>query len=96
MIQKIIIKSTAVETRSGTSKKNGNAYEMREQTAYLDTGHDFPDRFKLMLERDQQPHPAGEYYAENALVVGEYSSLDVARRIVLKPYPVRPAAPAAK
>ena len=93
-MQKIIVKSATFETRKGTSKKSGAAYEMREQTAYIDTGHDFPDRFKLMLDRDQAPYQPGEYVIEQPLVVGDFDSLAVARHIKLTP--LRPAAPAAK
>ena len=87
MTQRVSIKSTAVEVRTGVGKKSGAAYEMREQTAYLDTGHDFPDRFKLQLDKGQQPYPVGEYYIANPLVDGEFSTLAVARHLQQKLLP---------
>jgi hypothetical protein len=91
--QKVTITSAAVKVKTGTGKRSGQPYEMREQEAYIDTGHAFPDRFVLTLERDQQPHPPGEYTIAEGFSVGEYGRLEVSRHMRLIPIPR--AAPAA-
>ena len=91
MPQKIIIKSTSVEVKKGDSKRTGKPYEMHEQTAWLATGRDFPERCILSLDRDQKPYQPGEYYIDAPLAVGDFSALTVARHFVLKPWPTTPA-----
>jgi hypothetical protein len=51
--------SSDIEEFSGT--KNGNAYNIRKQEAYLHSGHGYPDRFDMMLGKEQPPYKPGFY-----------------------------------
>jgi len=75
---KIMIDSTDVKTKSGTSKA-GSAYSIREQEAYVDTGKRFPEAIKLSLEKDQAPHAVGEYTIDldKSCYVGRFGGLEL-------------------
>ena len=95
---KIMIDSTDVKTKNGTSK-SGAPYSIREQEAYLDTGKRFPEAIKLNLERDQQPHPVGEYSIDidRSVYVGRFGGLELSSSPVLVLFSTSvPAASAAR
>jgi hypothetical protein len=84
MTQKIEILSATVNTKKGTSAKTGKPYEMRDQDAALhDTGAKYPRECKWPLARDQQPYAPGVYVVGNALAVGDFGRLQLARDLVL-------------
>lgn len=62
---KIEVKTTEVQTKSGTSAKSGKPYSIREQEAWAYTTdregkpHPYPQRIRLTLGDDQQPYPVG-------------------------------------
>lgn len=88
---KIEVKSADVNVKSGTSKKSGKPYSIREQVAYLHVqGEAYPQRCVLQLEDDQQPYAPGVYDTANELYVGDFGRLSVSRRMTLQP--VRKAA----
>ncbi len=66
MIRITIAQATA-ETIPYTSKKDGSAQTLRKQTGYAHTvDRDgaaalYPEKFGFLLNRDEQPHPAGDY-----------------------------------
>jgi len=88
---KIEVKSSEVNVKSGTSKKSGKPYTIREQPAYLHVaGEAYPQRCVLQLEDDQQPYAPGMYETADELYVGDFGRLAVSRRMTL--HPVRKAA----
>lgn len=59
---KIEITSQEVRVRSGTSKKSGNQYSLREQEAYLHKpGQQYPHPIKITLDDNQPAYPVGVY-----------------------------------
>jgi hypothetical protein len=56
----IEVVSTHVETRSGTSKQ-GRAYTINEQEAYLHNGNAYPVKIKINLENGQPAYQPGNY-----------------------------------
>ena len=66
MIRITIAQATA-ETIPYTSKKDGSQQSIRKQTAYAHTvDRDgaaalYPEKFGFLLNRDEQPHAAGDY-----------------------------------
>lgn len=75
-----------LQTKSGTSKRTGNDYNMRWQTAYAFLGGRFPEKFDLMLGDDQQPYPPGVYYRDEVASSRiEDHRLDSAFRVTLVP-----------
>lgn len=75
---RVEVVSGAVEIRKGTSKKTGEAYEMRQQEAYLHNGHAYPDRFPLDVPKDSDrnflaPYAPGFYtLTPDSVGVGDY------------------------
>lgn len=57
---RVIVKSENVVAKQGTSKA-GKPYSIREQSAALDTGSDFPIPFRLSLDKDQPAYKPGLY-----------------------------------
>lgn len=81
---KIEVKSSEVNVKSGTSKKSGKPYSIREQVAYLHVqGEAYPQRCVLQLEDEQQPYAPGVYETANELYVGDFGRLAVSRRMTL-------------
>ena len=64
---RIVITSPEIREMKGLAKATGNPYHMRFQTAHGYTVDqdgaegEFPDKFELMLEKDQIPYPRGKY-----------------------------------
>lgn len=58
--------------------------QFNEQSAAIEAGEDFPRPFKFNLEENQKPYPPGRYVLDSAsLMVGDFDSLKVGRRISL-------------
>jgi hypothetical protein len=55
------IQSEEVITKSGTAKKSGKPYAIREQTIMLTMGNGEVRRFSLTLDDNAQPLPKGNY-----------------------------------
>jgi len=64
---RITIAQGTCETIPYTSKKDGSLQQLRKQTAYAHVVDQegaaalYPEKFGFLLNRDQQPFPAGEY-----------------------------------
>lgn len=90
----IAITSPEFRQMKGISK-TGNAYDMRFQNAFAFTVDangvlsEFPDRFEIILDKDQPPYQRGKYHlADSSLAVGREGRLEVRPRLI----PVVPAA----
>lgn len=72
---KVIIESTAVTVKAGTSPRTGKDYSIREQRAFLH-GERIRGEIKLNLEGDQPPYPVGEYGfdLEKSVYIGRFQS----------------------
>lgn len=75
---KVVIESTELAKRSGTSKA-GNAYEIFEQRALLfRTGEKYPDKFKVNVPSSNAAYPPGEYaLCESSFSVSRFGGLEV-------------------
>jgi len=89
---KVTITNSPVEVIRYTSKRDGSAQELRKQTGYLHTvGTDgtpspFPDKFGFLLNRDEAPHPPGEYTLHpSALTVDREGRLSCLPRLTPAP-----------
>lgn len=93
-MSKIIIRTAVAHPRQIRGKNNGPTFNFNEQNAaILKEGEDFPHPFKIRLDDGQPPYPAGEYTVDaSSFVVGQYSDLQMGRRIVLVPVPTVTAA----
>lgn len=81
---KIEIKSNDVNVKSGTAKRTGRPYTIREQVGYLHVqGEAYPQRCVLNLEEGQEPYAPGVYETSGELCVGDFSRLAVSRRMQL-------------
>ena len=90
---KIEIKSNDVGVKSGTSKRTGKPYSIREQVGYLhQDGEAYPVRCVLNLEDGQEPYAPGVYETANELYVGDFGRLAVSRSMRLVPASARKAA----
>ena len=64
---RIVITSPEIREMQGLAKVSGKPYHMRFQNAHAYTVDkdgaegEFPDKFELMLEKDQIPYPRGKY-----------------------------------
>jgi len=94
---KITVAQTAVRELSGVAKTSGKPYSMRIQSAYAFTvdkdGNPvpFPEKFEVILDKDAQPYPVGEYtLAPSALYVDRTGNLACSPR--LTPIKARAAA----
>lgn len=83
----IIIKSGTSVPRA-VKRKDGTQVIFNEQRAAIETGEDFPIPFTINLQDGQLPYPPGRYLLDPAcLVVGEFDTLRIGRRIELVPLP---------
>lgn len=81
----IIIKSGNAVPRA-VKRKDGTQVIFNEQKAAIETGEDFPAPFTINLQDGQTPYPPGRYLLDPAcLVVGDFGSLKIGRRIELVP-----------
>lgn len=79
------VKSADVITKSGTSKKTGQGYSIREQEMYADLGLAYPVRIVLGLGKEQAPFAAGRYVLDKTCFrVNNFGGLEVDLR-KLKP-----------
>lgn len=62
------VKSTEVETKSGTGKKSGKAYSIREQTAMLAFPSGEIRRHNLTLDDSAEPLAPGNYEPKGSAV----------------------------
>lgn len=90
---KIEIKSNDVNVKSGTSRRTGKAYSIREQVGYLhQDGEAYPVRCVLQLDDDQQGYAPGLYETSNELTVGDFGRLSASRNMRLVPVAARKVA----
>lgn len=81
---RIIVTSTEVTLKSGTSNKTGKPYTMRSQHASLD-GPRFRMPVELTLGDQQVPHAPGVYAIDfdSSIAVGRFGSLGFERSLTL-------------
>lgn len=86
---KIQVESVSVELKQGVSAKNGKAYSIREQEAWMfGVGRDgkpqpHPQRIKITLDDEQQsPYPLGTYTLDPAsLYVDRFGQIAIRARL---------------
>lgn len=95
---KIEVKSTEVRTVSGTSKKTGKGYTIRDQEAYAHTldkdgkPRPYPERISLQLEQDQPAFEVGTYAISPASIyVGDFGRLMLGRPVLVKQSAIKAA-----
>lgn len=86
---KIVITSPDIREMQGVGKTSGKPYHMRFQTAHAFTVakdnvvSEFPDKFEIVLEKDDAPYARGSYtLSPSALFVSRDGRLEVAPRLV--------------
>jgi len=87
---KIVVSSPSIVERKGLAKVSGKEYHLRIQTAYAftvdaETGAvaDFPDKFEILLDKDQAPYAKGSYsLSPSALFVSREGRLDLRPRLI--------------
>lgn len=88
---RILVKSETVQTRSGNAK-NGKPYNIRTQSAALDTGADFPAPIRVTLDHDQPAYKPGAYtLSGDSYQAGQYGDIEVSRFARLVPIPAAKA-----
>ncbi|WP_392564095.1 single-stranded DNA-binding protein (plasmid) [Orbus wheelerorum] len=67
--------------------KEGREWIIREQIAYLNTGKRYPLEFKVIIDKDNSPYPAGNYLLSScSFGSGDFNSLRFdTRNLVLIP-----------
>jgi len=85
---KIEVKSDEIAVKQGTSKRTGNAYQMREQSAwafFLDRNGNpqpYPQQVRLMLDDGQFPYPPGTYtLSPESLYADRYDQISIRARL---------------
>lgn len=93
----IEITSTDIEEFKGVSKKTGNDYHIRNQTAYFFSGGaKYPTPMKLTLNDGQSAYAPGKYHlADNSISVDRNGRLSL-YNLALVPVPAAAAASPAK
>jgi len=89
-MSKIIVSSSAIVERKGVGKISGKEYHLRIQTAHIyavdpETGAvgDFPDKFEILLDKDQAPYARGSYtLSPSAVFVSREGRLDIRPRLM--------------
>ena len=97
---RIVITSPEFREMKGIGKTSGKPYEMRFQTAHAFTVDkdgvvaEFPDKFEIILDKDQPPYPRGNYQLQpSSLYVSRDGRIECSPRLA----PIAaPAAPASK
>jgi len=78
------IKSADFETKTGTSKRSGQAYSIREQIGYAVLGDEIR-RVRISLNRDQPVYAPGDYQLlPQSFTTDRFDALALGR-LVLKP-----------
>lgn len=81
----IEVVSTHVETRSGTSKQ-GRAYTINEQEAYLHNGNAYPVKIKINLENGQPAYQPGNYNLHpSSFYADRYNSIAIRPLLIPRP-----------
>lgn len=85
---KIVITSPDVREMKGIGKTSGKPYEMRFQTAHAFTVDkegvvsEFPDKFEIILEKDQPAYPRGSYQLQpSSLYVSRDGRIECSPRL---------------
>ena len=85
MLKIEILVGTATK-KSGTSAKNGKAYEIVEQEGWAHVSDQngnpapYPSRISIQLENGQPPYLPGSYtLADGSFFVGDFSRLSIGR-----------------
>lgn len=86
---KIAITSPEIVERKGVGKASGKDYHLRIQTAHAFTVaadgvvSEFPDKFEILLDKDQPPYARGSYtLSPSALFVSRDGRMDVRPRLI--------------
>jgi len=86
---KIAITTSDIREMKGVGKASGKPYHMRIQTAHAFTVSpdgvlaEFPDKFEISLEANEQPYPRGNYMlSPSAVYVNREGRMDVRPRLV--------------
>jgi hypothetical protein len=86
---RIEVQNATVETRKGTIKngdRSGQAYEIRQQEAWVHNGRAYPQRVVLSLAPDHAGYAAGFYtVAAESFIPGDFDKLELARYLTLTP-----------
>lgn len=84
---RVMIDSTDVKTRSGTSAR-GKDYTLRTQECYFDMDKRYPVEGKVRLAEGQQPWAVGEYTVDltKSCYVDKYGSLSMSEELHLVPF----------
>lgn len=85
---KIVVSSPDIVERKGVAKVSGKDYHLRIQTAHAFTiGLDgviapFPDKFEILLDKDQLPYAAGVYQlSPSAVFVSREGRMEIRPRL---------------
>lgn len=86
---KVTVSSAQLVERSGTAKVSGKDYHLRIQTAYAHTvtpegvQAPFPDKFEILLDKDQVPYAPGNYQlSPSAVFVGREGRMEIRPRLL--------------
>ena len=89
---KIVVSSPVIVERKGIAKASGNEYHLRIQTAHAYTVDEhgticeFPDRFEILLDKEQAPYPRGSYMlSPSAVFVSREGRMEVRPRLTAFP-----------
>lgn len=78
---RVTISDTVIETKSGTAKRTGNPYSIREQPAVIDLPNGERRRYRIGLEGDEHALPVGQYEPKkSAFFMGDFDSLQVSNK----------------
>lgn len=78
---RVTISDTVIETKSGTAKRTGNPYSIREQPAVCDLPNGERRRVRMGLEQDEQALPVGIYEPKpSAFFMGDFDSLQISSK----------------
>lgn len=77
------VHSAEVQVKSGTSRRTGNPYSIKEQTGYIRIGDaPYPEKMKLTLGDDEPPYQPGIYELNSdSFFIGNFGDLQVRARL---------------
>lgn len=86
---KIAVSSPEIVERKGIAKTSGKDYHLRIQTAHAFTVSpegvvaEFPDKFEILLDKDQPPYQRGNYtLSPSAVFVSREGRMEVRPRLI--------------
>lgn len=89
---KIVVSSPEIVERKGVAKVSGKDYHLRIQTAHAFTVSpdgvmaEFPDKFEILLDKDQNPFPRGNYtLSPSAVFVSREGRMEIRPRLIPAP-----------